>query len=272
MPHDDVTTNMTEQRTAIPSPYLEDRDGHPESSTTEPFSEDSDAHDESSRHSDHDTRAPSVMASAPTHFQSALRLLQAKYYDTEPRQLGLAEIVRIIRLGDFFVDEHCSKSLSIVQRAIGRYGVWGSVDIGDPSQDAPLARQLLTTLRCAKLLEKRSICDVLRLRFARILLYRYFVQLCAASKENPVETSKGRGLDSHVVDQILTVIYGPKDYSLSKGMEQKRRNSLLKHKRLGKRWVMLAKFLGSGILLVCSKDANSQMYAYHNLIDYVELI
>jgi len=197
------------------------------------------------------------MAMTQTHYQSAFGLLRAKYYDVEPRRLGFAEIVEIIKLGDFFIDEHLGRVLSTFQQENTGYSIWHTANIENPSEDAPPARQLLRTLRCAKMLEKRSACDVLRLRFARILLHRYFLQLCTTS--NYVGKSRGRSAASFVIDHILTEIYGPRSDDWSPRMKQQHRTSLLRHKRVGKRWTMLARFLGSGILLICSKEADVHM-------------
>ncbi|KAF2180775.1 hypothetical protein K469DRAFT_753136 [Zopfia rhizophila CBS 207.26] len=104
--------------------------------------------------------------------------------------------------------------------------------------------------------------DPVRLRMARIFLYHYFEQKRLDIQKDPDLAnllSQGKDRSSVVLDIILKDIYGRHDKQISLRVREQRRDSLKWHKRLGKRWSILAAHLGIGILVTCSKSLETRM-------------
>ncbi|KAF2184592.1 hypothetical protein K469DRAFT_579464, partial [Zopfia rhizophila CBS 207.26] len=122
--------------------------------------------------------------------------------------------------------------------------------------------KLLSGFRCAEVLELSLAADPVRLRIARIWLYHYFEQRRIDLHTDPStlgKLSSGKTIASVVTDEVLNELHSTHDKRFRPQSRKQRRKSLQRHKKLGKRWLILATHLGLGILITCSTRLEVQM-------------
>jgi hypothetical protein len=203
--------------------------------------------------------AQSISSMAPhSRYMKAFRLLESHYHTRVSKPLGYAEIVSVIKLGDFFFAEKPKAFLSSLQETHTGQTFWHS-EFVRPSTDGPVTERLFSSFHCAEILEERSAGDPLRLRMTRVLLYHYFVQLCERSYLSNERRTVGKDKTSTVIDEILKEIYGSDLQEHGSESYKRRKTSIHRHKKIGKRWTLLVGFLGCGVLLLCSNSMSKQM-------------
>jgi hypothetical protein len=97
---------------------------------------------------------------------------------------------------------------------------------------------------------------------ARILLHHYFEQKCIDIQKDPNLPnllSQGKRVSSVVLDVILEEMHSRHDQQVGLRVRKQRRQSLKGHKKLGKRWSILAQHLGIGIIFTCSRSLETHM-------------
>ncbi|KAF2193605.1 hypothetical protein K469DRAFT_550888, partial [Zopfia rhizophila CBS 207.26] len=174
----------------------------------------------------------------------------------------LEDYFPIIRLGDSFLRVDIVSFLEHFRLGWSQNGFWYRLPLSNPTPDGTTTERLFKSFHCAELLEQGSSVDPVRLRIARIILYHYYEQLCVDSRSNPTilgRRSRGRDTASVATDRILESMYNSSKDQTNPRIWKQRRDSLQKHKKIGKRWSMLAAYLGIGILLACNSGLESQM-------------
>jgi hypothetical protein len=98
---------------------------------------------------------------------------------------------------------------------------------------------------------------------ARIIFYQHFEQPCIDLGSNEKlrgQLSPGRDRKSVATDVIVKDLYDlDQKVQVDGGTLKSYRGRVHKHKRIGKRWCMLASHLGLGVLLLCHRDIEIQM-------------
>lgn len=120
----------------------------------------------------------------------------------------------------------------------------------------------LSGFYCAKILEHSYVVDPVKLRISRVLLYHYFKRLYTDLQTNSSTSGqrpRGKTTASIATDQVLDKLYSAYNELFRPQTRKQRRHSLQRHKRLGKRWSIIATYLGLGILLTCSPSLETQM-------------
>ena len=141
-------------------------------------------------------------------------------------------------------------------------GLWGNTNVDLLVGSGTSHERLESAYRCLTCLGLRMADDPVRSRMASIVLYREFHAACTMLKEKGpskrTTAQRGRGLATPVIDYTLRRIY--KCFDQLAGTRQKElRAEFHDNKRFGKRWERLARSIGYGILIVCSKAVNAVM-------------
>ncbi|KAH8695746.1 hypothetical protein GQ44DRAFT_634738, partial [Phaeosphaeriaceae sp. PMI808] len=163
-------------------------------------------------------------------------------------------IIEIIKLGDAFIRDDVESFIESFRLAWSQNGVWDRPPLMDPTRGGTIIEKLFNGFCCAEILEQSSAVDPVRLRVARVVLHHYYKQLCVDARSDPnllSRRSRGRDTASVATDKILEDMYGSRKDQVDSRTWKRRRDSLQKHKKIGKRWCMLADHLGLGILLAC---------------------
>jgi hypothetical protein len=123
--------------------------------------------------------------------------------------------------------------------------------------------KLFNSVRCADILDRDLAVDPVRLRMARVILYHHYEQLCIDLPSNRHlrgQLACGRNRASLATDLIVGAVYSLAETRHTDQDTLKRyRGRVQHHKKVGKRWCMLASHLGLGILLVCHRGIEAQM-------------
>jgi hypothetical protein len=189
--------------------------------------------------------------------------LTSTYGDHTENPVKSDTIIEIIRLGDTFLREDVGSFIETFCLGWSQKGVWDRPLLTNPTSDGTIIEKLFNSFRCAEVLEQGSALDPLRLRIARIVFYHYYEQLCTSSRSNPdflSRRSRGRDTASIATDKILEDMYGFTKDEVDSRTWKRRRDSLQKHKKIGKRWCMLATHLGLGILMACHPSLETRMW------------
>jgi hypothetical protein len=203
----------------------------------------------------------STPACSPSHYLRAFTILNSKYSNHPEHPLRPDTITEIIKLGDSFLRVDVVSFIESFRLGWSQNGLWYRPPLTNPTYGGAIAEKLFKGFHCAEILEQGSAVDPVRLRIARIFLYHYFEQLCVDSRTNPNmlnRRSRGRDTASVVTDQILEELYTSQKGQGSQRIWKQRRDRLQKHKKIGKRWSVLASCLGIGITLVCSSSLETQ--------------
>lgn len=189
----------------------------------------------------------------PLQFRAAFQAMTTAFGSADHSVLTPAKIIEVIRIGDACIrrDAHHFMS-SHLQPVLAK--VWCQDDTGDPTIHNSLAEMGFHSFRCAEVLSARSVIDPLRLQCARLLLYQYAEQLSQDFSRDALMLngrSRGRDVSSVAIDTILELTYPPQCLG-DPQMRMRCRRSLLKHKMVGKRWSIMARHIGTGLLLIFS--------------------
>ena len=164
-----------------------------------------------------------------------------------------ADLVEVIRAGNSFIRVDASDFITLRLNPI-LADFWGIGESPRPMFNGKLAHAAFRSFRCAEVLRARSEVDILRLRFARLLLYHYAEQLIEQACSSPdmlARRSRGRSIASIALDTLTEQMF-PHDRISNLTTFRECRNSLKEHKRIGRRWSILRNNLGSGLLIICS--------------------
>lgn len=178
-------------------------------------------------------------------------------------RLAGESLEEIIRLGDSFLQVDIRTHLESLRHAWPAEGLWNRQPLSNPMCGQTRVEKLFNSVRCADILDRDSAVDPVRLRMARIILYHHHEQLCIdlpSNKQLRGQLSCGRDRASLAADVIVEALYnlGHED-QVDERMLRRYRSRLHKHKRIGKRWCMLASRLGLGVLFVCHRDIEIRM-------------
>jgi hypothetical protein len=178
-------------------------------------------------------------------------------------RLAGESLEEIIRLGDSFLQVDIRTHLESLRHAWPAEGLWNRQPLSNPMCGQTRVEKLFNSVRCADILDRDSAVDPVRLRMARIILYHHHEQLCIdlpSNKQLRGQLSCGRDRASLAADVIIEALYnlGHED-QVDERMLRRYRSRLHKHKRIGKRWCMLASRLGLGVLFVCHRDIEIRM-------------
>jgi hypothetical protein len=205
--------------------------------------------------------------SAPVLGQSRLCrvhvTLAAMFGNKTQHWLTQDSIEEIIRLGDCFLRVDIISFLEFFRHTWPADGLWDRQPLSKPTHGQTRIEKLLESVRCADILECDSAIDSVRLRMARVILYHHYEQLCidlSTDKQLRGQLSSGRNKASLATDMIFRAVYGPAhEEQVNEDTLKQYRGRLQNHKKVGKRWCMLASHLGLGILLVCHRDIGGHM-------------
>jgi hypothetical protein len=197
-----------------------------------------------------------------SHFTRGFDTLTSMYGNRAQEALTAETIIEIIQLGNFFLRDDLESFTESFRLASGQNSIWDRPSLMNPTEGGTLIERLFNGFRCAQILEQSSTVDPVRLRIARIVLYHYYEQLYVDAQSDSdllSRRSRGRSTSSVVTDKILEDMYGLRQEQFDSQTWTRRRASLQKHKKLGKRWCMVVDHLGFGILLTCHPSLATQM-------------
>jgi hypothetical protein len=205
--------------------------------------------------------------SAPVLRQSRFCRVRATltsiYGDKTRHNLTPEGIEQIIKLGDSFLRVDIRSFLESFRHACPADGLWNRQPLSNSTSSQTRIEKLFNGVRCADVLERDLAVDPLRLRMARIIFYQHFEQLCIDLGSNEKlrgRLSPGRDRKSVATDAIVKDLYDlDQKVQVDGGTLKSYRGRVHKHKRIGKRWCMLASHLGLGVLLLCHRDIEIQM-------------
>jgi len=203
-----------------------------------------------------DARLGSASSLPPTEYLQAFKQLES--HDGDNSKYGLKQIVK---LSDNLLRIDAISFIYSLYYRCGQNGLWYRPSLGNPMTGS-LAERTLRSLRCAETTEEDTVVGPVRFRMARIFLYHYMEQKVLDIRTNrnmPNLRSRGKDMQSIVIDLTLDDIYGRNNESDSLPVRKQRRESLKTHKGIGKRWSFLAAHLGIGILLTCDPSLESYM-------------
>jgi hypothetical protein len=196
----------------------------------------------------------------PSHYLRSFRVLSSKYGENTDHDLKPAQIIEVIRSGDsFFGDTSLGLINSYVENCYGE--LWNTPLIWHPFNGS-LTENLFKIFNCAEILEQRSVFDPLRLRVARVLLFWYYEQLCKEASNNPEllsRCSRGRDTASVVIDLLQEEVFHCQNVQRDSTDWKRSRDSLMRHKKIGKRWSVFIGCIGPGFLLTCTTELANQM-------------
>jgi hypothetical protein len=196
----------------------------------------------------------------PSHYLRSFGVLSSKYGENTDCDLKPAQIIEVIRSGDsFFRDNTLGLINSYVENCNGE--LWNTPLTWHPFNGS-LTENLFKTFNCAEILEQRSVFDPLRLRVARVLLFWYCEQLCKEAPNNPEllsRCSRGRDTASVVIDLLQEEVFHCQNVQRDSADWKRSRESLMRHKKIGKRWSVFIGCIGSGFILICATELANQM-------------
>jgi hypothetical protein len=196
----------------------------------------------------------------PSHYLQSFNTLTYRFGNGTKHDLNPSSIIKIIKIGDSFLRDD---AVSFVSSHLGgvQNNLWYQPIVPDPTTNSSLTEKLFKSFCCTGILEQRSALDPIRLRIARILLYQYSEQLYkdSHSKQHILNRrSRGRDTTSAAIDQILEEMYTGEEQHDPETW-RKRRNLLKRHKKIGRRWCILIRYIGSGLLVMCSSELATHM-------------
>ncbi|EGX87874.1 hypothetical protein CCM_09497 [Cordyceps militaris CM01] len=160
----------------------------------------------------------------------------------------LTELQRYIR-------SDCSSYIRENAERWSRDGLWHHSEFPNPENAEPGCHGLRTVYHCICKLDVRMEDDAIRNRIAIIVLHERYernIQTAAAAYQATGQTSRGRGYASILVDNILAQIHGHEWAAASLWRKKELRAKFHDRKRYGKRWSILARSAGQGILFLCA--------------------
>jgi hypothetical protein len=168
----------------------------------------------------------------------------------------------IIQLGDSFLRTDAASFIETLCDRWDTEGLWYRPALSNPAGDVSVMKRLLRGFHCAEVLQHGSIVDAFRLRISRVLLYQYYIELFAELQTSPSlsdQRSSGKRTASVATDKILDELYNAHSEQFKLRTRKQWQDSLRRHKKLGKRWSILATYFGLGIFLTCSSDLETKM-------------
>ena len=174
-------------------------------------------------------------------------------------------IASVVWLGDHFLREDVGKFLRLFcyrwcQTDLG-YRLVPNSFAGDDSR----MQSLFTRYHHVETFRRCSGIDRLKYRFLRILLYHDFEELCINIQKNLERyrpLSCGQDTASVATDRFI--------HGLSKASgenntrtERQLRESFRRHKKIGRRWSIVASHFGLSIFLTCSPELEAKMYDFY---------
>lgn len=107
--------------------------------------------------------------------------------------------------------------------------------------------------------EKDPETSTIMRRIARIRLYYWYEKELEKMQEISLELTRGVDPRTRTIDAILEYFF--LDWNtINKDVKEKRRSQFHNEKKAGKRWCELVQYLGEGILVICGKEMDTQMY------------
>ena len=194
------------------------------------------------------------------HYVRSFEALTSKYGENTDHDLKPAQVIEVIKAGDTFLREDCVDFITSYLEDC-RDGLWNT-PVPCPPLNGSLTENLFKSFHCAEILDQRIAVDPIRLRVMRILLFRYYEQLCKESYSNPEllsRRSRGRDTASIATDILVEEIFHGQKGQRDPQVWKRRRTSLQKQKQIGKRWSTLISCIGPGFLLICSPDLATHM-------------
>ncbi|ATY59580.1 hypothetical protein A9K55_002289 [Cordyceps militaris] len=154
-----------------------------------------------------------------------------------------------------YIRSDCSSYIRENAERWSRDGLWQHSEFPNPENAAPGCDGLRTVYHCICQLDVRMEDDAIRNRIAIIVLHERYernIQTAAAAYQATGRTSRGRGYASILVDNILAQIHGHEWTAASLWRKKELRAKFHDRKRYGKRWSILARSAGQGILFLCA--------------------
>jgi hypothetical protein len=202
----------------------------------------------------------STSSTTPTQNPHAFEQLSSRYGGTSKQELE--NMQQIMEYSDHFLRKDAVSFIETFVSRCKQSDLWHRHPLSNPITGSSLAERTLQSLRCAETIENDTIMDPVRLRIGRVLLYHYMEQRVHDIRNDrslPKARSRGKDVRSTVIDLTLTDTYGHDDEPVSNEVSKQRRNNLIAHKTMGRRWSLLASHLGTGILLTCDPKLGAYM-------------
>nr|DAD54575.1 TPA_asm: putative TF [Fusarium equiseti] len=138
-------------------------------------------------------------------------------------------------------------------------GFWHQDQIPEPTASGAGREKLIDAYSCICRLESRMKDDQILNRVAVVMLHTAYEQACQEWRHAGTHQRKGRGRGdaTTVIDEILSELHEDWDVGDRKRYHRSRFHD---KKRFGKRWLVLIKSLGVGILLCSSQRLASAVY------------
>jgi len=169
---------------------------------------------------------------------------------------ALQNIPDIIRLGDHFLRQDVASFVAYFYSKRNNGEFWHRPRLSNIAKNGTIMQRLLRGLHDAETLDQNHAVDTVQLRLSRVILYHYFEKLCIDySGQKP----RGKTTASVVTDKVLDELYSAETEPCWPRSREQKRQSFHRHKKIGKRWSIVATHLGLGILLTCSPSFEAQM-------------
>lgn len=199
-------------------------------------------------------------ANTGSHYVRSFQALTSKYGENTDHDLKPTQVIEVIKAGDTFLREDCVDFITSYLEDC-RDGLWNT-PVPCPPLNGSLTENIFKSFHCAEIFDQRIAVDPIRLRVMRILLFRYYEQLCKESYSDPgllSRRSRGRDTASIATDILVEEIFHGQKGQRDPQVWKRRRTSLQKQKQIGKRWSTLISYIGPGFLLICSPDLATHM-------------
>ncbi|EKG19789.1 hypothetical protein MPH_02935 [Macrophomina phaseolina MS6] len=147
-----------------------------------------------------------------------------------------------------------------------QHGLWRNTDAALPVSNLEPLERLIKAYSCVCQLQDRIGDDPIRERVAFVWLHLEFEAAYAQwRRRNGIscddDSNAGRRNASDVVSSVLTATY-PGFHDARPEEKAQRRRRFHSSKRLGKRWHILVRGLGYGVLFVCSESVVAVVYVW----------
>ena len=176
--------------------------------------------------------------------------------------LSMEALSDIIQLSDYSFREDVVSFIESFCHSLDQHGLWYFPAPGNPVAEGPILKNLLKGFCCAEILTRSSIIDPVRLRLSRVLLYHYFERLRIDLKTDSStlgQRSRGKGTATFAKNKVLDGLHSAHDERLRPQTRKEQWASLDRHKKIGKRWSIMATYLGLGVFLTCSPSLAAKM-------------
>jgi hypothetical protein len=185
-----------------------------------------------------------LTAISDSTYSDSYRLLQTKYGIDTDYNLPYSDIISVMKAADGFFGSDLIGSL---HRRLNQFKIDGNKFPAMELMNDHSVGNLIRGFNCSHIIKRNYVADRIHLRIARILLFWYQEHIDLVLKQHI-------NLTTTTLDIIVEEVYKlPKNQPNSRTWNR-RKTSLCRHIRIGKRWSNMLNYLGVGTVLICGQD------------------